>query len=99
MAWNEPGGNGNDNDPWGNRKNSGGPPDLDEFFKNLSDKLNGLFGGGKKRSGGGGKFPSGPKLSLASQSAQNEMASSIPLQSFFSMVGTLKPSVPRVSIE
>lgn len=63
MAWNEPGGNGNDNDPWGNRKNSGGPPDLDEFFKNLSDKLNGLFGGGKKRSGGGGKFPSGPKLS------------------------------------
>ncbi len=66
MAWNEPGGNGNDNDPWGNRnKNSGGPPDLDEFFKNLSDKLNGLFGGkGKKRSsGGGGNFPNAPKMS------------------------------------
>lgn len=63
MAWNEPGGNGNDNDPWGNRKNSGGPPDLDEFFKNLSEKLNGLFnGGGKKRSGGGKGFPGGPKL-------------------------------------
>lgn len=62
MAWNEPGGNGNDNDPWGNRKNSGGPPDLDEFFKNLGNKLNGLFGGGgKKRSGGGGNF-NGPKL-------------------------------------
>lgn len=64
MAWNEPGGNGNDNDPWGNRKNSDGPPDLDEFFKNLSEKLNGLFGGsGKKRSGGGGNFPNAPKLS------------------------------------
>jgi len=64
MAWNEPGNNGNDKDPWGNRNNSGGPPDLDEFFKNLGDKLNGLLGGkGKKRSGGGGNFPSGPKLS------------------------------------
>ncbi len=70
MAWNEPGGNGNngngnDNDPWGNRKNSGGPPDLDEFFKNLTDKLNGLFGGNnrKRSSGGGGNFPNAPKLS------------------------------------
>ena len=69
MAWNEPGGNGNDNDPWGNRKNSGGPPDLDEFFKNLSEKLNALLGGGnKKRSGGGGNFPSGPKLNSMAMS-------------------------------
>lgn len=55
MAWNEPGGsgNGNDNDPWGNRKNSGGPPDLDEVFKNIRSKLDGLFGNrSMKRSGG-----------------------------------------------
>ena len=46
MAWNEPG---KDKDPWGGRGNDG-PPDLDEAFKKLQDKLNGLFGGG---SGGG----------------------------------------------
>lgn len=61
MAWNEPGGK--DNDPWGNRKNSGGPPDLDEVFKNVRAKLDGLFGkrrGGRPggRSSGGG-FPGG----------------------------------------
>jgi len=54
MAWNEPGGN--DNDPWGNRKNSGGPPDLDEVFKNLKNKFGGLFG---KSSGGSGSRGTG----------------------------------------
>lgn len=63
MAWNEPGGNSNNQDPWGGRKGGGrqGPPDLDEAFRKLQDSLNGLFGGGKKRgaddsgrSGGGG---------------------------------------------
>ena len=49
MAWNEPGGNKN-KDPWGNRGNDQGPPDLDEVFKKFMDKLNGLFGGS---SGGG----------------------------------------------
>jgi len=49
MAWNEPGGN--DNDPWGNRKNSGGPPDLDEVVKNLKNWFESLLG--KKPSGGG----------------------------------------------
>jgi len=49
MAWNEPGGN--DNDPWGNRNkpgggnNNGGPPDLDEVFKNLKKRFNSMFGG------------------------------------------------------
>ena len=58
MAWNEPGGNRNDNDPWGsnNRGNKGGnnqgPPDLDEALKQLMDKLNGLFGSGPKKTGG-----------------------------------------------
>jgi membrane protease subunit HflK len=64
MAWNEPGGN--DNDPWGNRKkDAGGPPDLDEVFKNLKnwfDSLTGKKGGGANRnsgSGGGSGLPSG----------------------------------------
>lgn len=58
MAWNEPGGNSNNQDPWGGRKGGGrqGPPDLDEAFRKLQESLNGIFGGGKKRddnSGGG----------------------------------------------
>ncbi|GAA5648540.1 MULTISPECIES: FtsH protease activity modulator HflK [Vibrio] len=61
MAWNEPGNNngdkGRDKDPWGNNNNRGGrdqgPPDLDEVFNKLSQKLGGKFG--KK---GGGKGPS-----------------------------------------
>ncbi len=53
MAWNEPGGNKN-KDPWGNRGNDQGPPDLDEVFKKFMDKLNGLLGG----SGGGGRSSS-----------------------------------------
>lgn len=50
MAWNEPGGNKN-KDPWGNRGNDQGPPDLDEVFKKFMDKLNGLLGS----SGGGSR--------------------------------------------
>ena len=65
MAWNEPGGNSNNQDPWGGRKGGGrqGPPDLDEAFRKLQESLNGIFGGGKKRgdddsgrSGSGGGF-------------------------------------------
>ncbi|WP_047044202.1 FtsH protease activity modulator HflK [Vibrio mexicanus] len=65
MAWNEPGNNngnnGRDNDPWGNNNNRGGrdqgPPDLDEVFSKLSQKLGGKFGkkgGGSSSNGGGG---------------------------------------------
>jgi membrane protease subunit HflK len=46
MAWNEPGGNGSNKDPWGHRKDEQGPPDLDEIVKKMQDKLGGLFGGG-----------------------------------------------------
>lgn len=69
MAWNQPGNNGQDRDPWGNRnggKNNGegnsngnqggrnrGASDLDDIFRKLSEKLGGL--GGKK----GGNSPSG----------------------------------------
>lgn len=54
MAWNEPGGNSNNQDPWGGRKGGGrqGPPDLDEAFRKLQESLNGIFGSGKKRNGG-----------------------------------------------
>ncbi|MDR9830746.1 FtsH protease activity modulator HflK [Vibrio sp. FNV 38] len=72
MAWNEPGNNngnnGRDNDPWGNNNRGGqksggreqGPPDLDEVFSKLSQKLGGKFGGGKggnsSSTGGNGGF-------------------------------------------
>ncbi len=53
MAWNEPGGNSNDKDPWGGRRGGDrqGPPDLDEALRKLQDNLNGLFGGRKRRGG------------------------------------------------
>ncbi|GEM76807.1 FtsH protease activity modulator HflK [Vibrio sagamiensis] len=70
MAWNEPGNNngnnGRDKDPWGNNDRGSqrpggreqGPPDLDEVFNKLSQKLGGKFGkkggGSSPTSGGGG---------------------------------------------
>ena len=59
MAWNEPGNIGNDNDPWGGGRRGGdqGPPDIDEVIKNLTKRLDRLFGGSRSGSGGssGGK--------------------------------------------
>lgn len=65
MAWNEPGGNSNDNDPWGGRRGGGrqGPPDLDEALRKLQDNLNSLFGG-RKRSGDSGAGGKGGGLGL-----------------------------------
>jgi len=59
MAWNEPGGNSNNQDPWGGRDKKGGgdrqgPPDLDEALRKLQDRLNNAFGGGRKKSGNNG---------------------------------------------
>nr|WP_318383293.1 FtsH protease activity modulator HflK [uncultured Enterobacter sp.] len=76
MAWNQPGNNGQDRDPWGSSNkpdgNSGGnkggreqgPPDLDDIFRKLSKKLGG-FGGGKGTGSGnsGGSAP-GPRAHL-----------------------------------
>ena len=75
MAWNQPGNNGQDRDPWGSSNNQGGnsggngnkggreqgPPDLDDIFRKLSKKLGGL-GGGKGGQGGasGSQGPRGP---------------------------------------
>ncbi|WP_251976868.1 FtsH protease activity modulator HflK [Salinicola avicenniae] len=69
MAWNEPGGGNNQQDPWsggggrrpnGNGGNNGngngnqGPPDLDEALKKFQDKINRVLGGRGKRGGSGG---------------------------------------------
>ena len=73
MAWNEPGGGGNQHDPWsgggrrggggngnGGGNNNQGPPDLDEALKKFQDKLNNMLGGGRgKRGGSGGSGGSG----------------------------------------
>ena len=60
MAWNEPGNGGNNKDPWGNRGNDQGPPDLDEVVRKLQQKMGGLFGGkGGGNSGDSGQAPSG----------------------------------------
>lgn len=64
MAWNEPGGNKDDKDPWGKR-NDQGPPDLDEAFKKLQTKLTQLFGGSKGGSGSGGAGGSGRGISVS----------------------------------
>ncbi|CAD5106550.1 FtsH protease activity modulator HflK [Zestomonas carbonaria] len=67
MAWNEPGGNSNNQDPWGGRRGGGdrkGPPDLDEAFRKLQESLNGLFGN-KKRGGGDEQRPGGGYSLLA----------------------------------
>jgi membrane protease subunit HflK len=71
MAWNEPGNNNNGNndnkgpekDPWGNNEGRGGrdqgPPDLDEVFSKLSQKLGGKFG---KKGGSGPSFSGGSAI-------------------------------------
>ncbi|MCV9878297.1 FtsH protease activity modulator HflK [Brenneria izbisi] len=73
MAWNQPGNNGQDRDPWGssnnNSGNSGGnnnkggrdqgPPDLDDIFRKLSKKLSELGGGRSSGSNGGTSGGSG----------------------------------------
>ena len=63
MAWNEPGGNRNDKDPWGTgggrRGNDQGPPDLDEALKKGLEKLNRMLGGKGGKSGGSGNGASG----------------------------------------
>ncbi len=69
MAWNQPGNNGQDRDPWGSSKPGGdsggnnnkggrdqGPPDLDDIFRKLSKKLGGLGSGGNS---GGTQEPRG----------------------------------------
>jgi membrane protease subunit HflK len=51
MAWNDP--------QWGNNgnRNKSGPPDLDELWRRLSQRINSLFGN-RSAGGGGGEGPS-----------------------------------------
>ena len=54
MAWNEPGGDNEDEkDTWGNRNNQG-PPDLDEVFQKIQNGLARMFSGQGKGGGPGG---------------------------------------------
>ncbi len=51
MAWNKPGGNGDNQDPWGNGKKDQGPPDLDKLIGQFIAKLRSLFNVDFKSSG------------------------------------------------
>ena len=51
MGWNEPPGDNKGRDPWGNRGNGEGPPDLDEIVRKMQQGIGGLFG--RKRPGPG----------------------------------------------
>jgi membrane protease subunit HflK len=62
MAWNEPGGNGNQ-DPWGHKKNEQGPPDLDEVFQKIQNKMGNIFGNGNNNSDGSSDNNGGGSLS------------------------------------
>jgi len=44
MSWNETPDGKKDKDPWGNRGNGEGPPDLDEIIRKMQKGLGGLFG-------------------------------------------------------
>ena len=52
MSWNESQG-GKDRDPWGNRGNGEGPPDLDEIVRKMQQGFGGIFG--NRPSGSEGK--------------------------------------------
>ena len=67
MAWNEPGGNSNDQDPWGGRRGGDrqGPPDLDEALRKLQERLGGLFGGRRRGGSEGGSGRGGVGGALA----------------------------------
>lgn len=63
MAWNQPGNDGQDRDPWGSGNKGGnsggnkdgrkrGASDLDDLFRKLSSKLSGKKGGGGSGDGG-----------------------------------------------
>jgi membrane protease subunit HflK len=44
MGWNEPPNGDKDKDPWGNRGNNDGPPDLNEIINKMQKGLGGIFG-------------------------------------------------------
>lgn len=50
MGWNEPPDGNKGKDPWGNRGNNDGPPDLDEIVRKMQKGFGGMFGGKKPTS-------------------------------------------------
>lgn len=50
MGWNEPPEGDKDKDPWGNRGNNDGPPDLNEIINKMQKGLGGMFGGNNRPS-------------------------------------------------
>lgn len=56
MGWNETPG-GKDKDPWGNRGNGEGPPDLDEIVRKMQRGFGGIFGKRPVTSGAGDGSP------------------------------------------
>ena len=63
MAWNEPG---KGQDPWGggNKNNGGGPPDLDQIWRNLRARFSGNKGGNGSGNAGGGAGGPSPAILL-----------------------------------
>ncbi|MGR3984893.1 MAG: FtsH protease activity modulator HflK [Gammaproteobacteria bacterium] len=75
MPWKQPGSsnaNGPDDsderDPWSRRQRRNAPPDLDEIFREIKNRVESLFGGGGRRGnggrGGGLSLPGGGAFSL-----------------------------------
>ncbi|VAX77122.1 Modulator of FtsH protease HflK [Serratia symbiotica] len=78
MAWNQPGNNGQDRDPWGSGKNNGSNsgdhkkggrdqrlPDLDDIFNKLSQKLRNLRANkNSNNNSGGGTNTSDPEYTI-----------------------------------
>ncbi len=56
MGWNEPPGGNKGKDPWGNRGNGEGPPDLDEIVKKMQRGFGGMFGNKPGKVGGSPSF-------------------------------------------
>ena len=88
MAWNQPGNNGQDRDPWGSSKPGGnsegngnkggrdqGPPDLDDIFRKLSKKLGGLGGGKGTGSGAVHRKARARSLAVVSLPSQRQRLS------------------------
>ncbi len=58
MGWNEPPDDKKGKDPWGNRGNDDGPPDLTDIINKMQKGFGGIFGSGPKRMGNNGSmFP------------------------------------------
>ena len=62
MPWDQPG-SGGDKDPWGQKNNQQGPPDLDKVIKDIKEKLGLGSGGNRGNNGEGGGGASGAQKS------------------------------------